>query len=94
MSIIYLDIETDNSEGYNGLDVFGGRIVTIQMLMPNGKIRILKDPTQAQMNSIKPILENNLICGHNLKFDCKFIKQKGSSLHHMGSLKSNFPFFR
>jgi|GEM_PF-523410 len=76
MSIIYLDIETDNSEGYNGLDVFNGRIVTIQMLMPNGKTRILKDPTQAQMDTIKPILENNLICGHNLKFDCKFIKQK------------------
>lgn len=76
MSIIYLDIETDNSRGYNGLDVFSGRIVTIQMLMPNGKTRILKDPTQEQMDKIKPILENNLICGHNLKFDCKFIKQK------------------
>ena len=76
MSIIYLDIETDNSEGYNGLDVFGGRIVTIQLLMPNGKVRIIKDPTQAQMDGIKPILENNLIVGHNLKFDCKFIKQK------------------
>jgi len=76
MSIIYLDIETDNSPGYNGLDVFGGRIVTIQMLMPNGKTRIIKDPTQEQMDKIKPILENNLICGHNLKFDSKFIKQK------------------
>jgi len=76
MSIIYLDIETDNSDGYNGLDVFNGRIVTIQMLMPNGKIRILKDSTQAQMDTIKPIFEENLICGHNLKFDCKFIKQK------------------
>ena len=76
MSIIYLDIETDNSPGYNGLDVFDGRIVTIQMLMPNGKTRIIKDPTQEQMDKIKPILENNLICGHNLKFDSKFIKQK------------------
>jgi DNA polymerase-1 len=76
VSIIYLDIETDNSPGFNGLDVFGGRIVTIQLLMPNGKTRILKDPNQAQMDGIKPILENNLIIGHNLKFDCKFIKQK------------------
>jgi len=76
MSIIYLDIETDNSPGFNGLDVFSGRIVTIQLLMPNGKTRILKDPTQAQMDKIKPILENNLICGHNLKFDSKFIKLK------------------
>lgn len=84
MPTIYLDIETDNSQGYNGLDVFGGRIVTIQLLMPNGKTRILKDPTQAQVDTIKPILENNLICGHNLKFDCKFLKQKfGITLHHV-----------
>ena len=76
MPVIYLDIETDNSEGHNGLDVFGGRIVTIQLLMPNGKVRIIKDPTQERMDEIKPILENNLIVGHNLKFDCKFIKQK------------------
>jgi len=48
------------------------------MLMPNGKTRIIKDPTQEQMDTIKPSLENNLICGHNLKFDSKFIKQKFS----------------
>lgn len=84
MPIIYLDIETDNSEGYNGLDVFGGRIVTIQLLMPNGKTRIIKDPTLEQMNKIKPILEENLICGHNLKFDSKFLKQKfGITLYNV-----------
>ena len=44
MSLIYLDIETDNSEGYNGLDVFNGRVVTLQMLLPSGKLIIIKDP--------------------------------------------------
>jgi DNA polymerase I len=34
MPVIYLDIETDNSEGYNGLDFFGGRVVTVQLLLP------------------------------------------------------------
>jgi DNA polymerase I-like protein with 3'-5' exonuclease and polymerase domains len=74
--IIYLDIETDNSEGYNGLDVFGGRIVTVQLLPPNGNVIIIKDPTQEKMSEIKDILENNLIIGHNLKFDLKFLKQQ------------------
>ena len=55
MPLLYLDIETDNSEGYNGLDVFNGRIVTIQMLMPSGKVVILKDPTQKQMDEIKSV---------------------------------------
>lgn len=45
MPTIYLDIETDNSPGYNGLDVFNGRVVTVQMLLPDGKTIILKDPT-------------------------------------------------
>lgn len=84
MTVIYLDIETDNSLGYNGLDVFGGRIVTVQMLLPDGKIIILKDPTQADMDKVKPILEKNLIVGHGLKFDCKFLKQKfGINLYHV-----------
>ena len=74
MSPIFLDIETDNSEGYNGLDVFNGRIVTLQMLLPSGKAVILKDPKN--LDHIKPILENNLIIGHNLKFDAKFLKQQ------------------
>jgi ribonuclease D len=74
MSLIYLDIETDNSEGYNGLDVFSGRVVTVQMLLPSGKPIIIKDPTS--LDTIKPILENNLIIGHNLKFDAKFLKQQ------------------
>jgi DNA polymerase I-like protein with 3'-5' exonuclease and polymerase domains len=74
MSLIYLDIETDNSQGYNGLDVFSGRVVTVQMLLPSGKPIIIKDPKN--LDHIKPILENNLIIGHNLKFDAKFLKQQ------------------
>jgi ribonuclease D len=76
MTTLYLDIETDNSPGYNGLDVFNGRIVTVQILLPNGNIHIIKDPTQADMGKIKPALESNLIVGHNIKFDCKFLKQQ------------------
>jgi len=76
MPIIYLDIETDNSEGFNGLDFFGGRVVTVQLLLPNGNVVIIKDPTQPKMNEIKDILESNLIIGHNLRFDSKFLKQR------------------
>ena len=78
MTTLYLDIETDNSPGYNGLDVFNGRIVTVQLLLPNGKTHIIKDPTQADMDKIKPALENSLIVGHNIKFDCKFLKHNSA----------------
>lgn len=84
MATLYLDIETDNSPGYNGLDVFNGRIVTVQILLPNGNIHIIKDPTQADMDKIKPALESNLIVGHNIKFDCKFLKQQfGITLYNV-----------
>jgi len=71
MSILYLDIETDNSNGA-GLDVFNSKIVTIQILLPSGQVKILKDPKS--LDNIKPLLENNLVIGHNLIFDSKFIK--------------------
>ena len=76
MSIIFLDIETDNSEGFNGLDFLGGRVVTVQLLLPNGNVIIIKDPVQAKMNEIKDILESNLIIGHDIRFDAKFLKQQ------------------
>ncbi|KKG66210.1 DNA polymerase, partial [Methanosarcina mazei] len=59
-----------------GLDVFNGKIVTIQILLPSGKTIILKDP--GSLDNVKSLLENNLIVGHNLKFDSKFLK------HHFG----------
>jgi ribonuclease D len=74
MPLIYLDIETEDSESYNGLDVFNGRIVTVQMLLPSGKTIIIKDPSN--LDNVKSVLENNLIVGHNIKFDAKFLKQK------------------
>ena len=75
MSLLYLDIETDNINGA-GLDVFNSKIVTIQILLPFGKTIILKDPKS--LDNVKSLLENNLIIGHNLKFDSKFLK------HHFG----------
>ena len=75
MPVLYLDIETDNTNGF-GLDVFNGKIVTIQILLPSGKTIILKDPES--LDNVKSLLENNLIVGHNLKFDSKFLK------HHFG----------
>lgn len=71
MSLLYLDIETDNTNGV-GLDVFSSKIVTIQILLPSGKTIILKDPKS--LDNVKSLLENNLIIGHNLKFDSKFLK--------------------
>lgn len=70
MSPLYLDIET------NGLDVFGSKVVTIQILQPSGRTIILKDPQS--LDNLKPILEKSLVIGHNLKFDAKFLK------HHFG----------
>ena len=71
MSLLCLDIETDNTNG-SGLDVFNSKVVTLQILLPSGKTIILKDPKS--LDNVKSLLENNLIIGHNLKFDSKFLK--------------------
>lgn len=71
MSFIYLDLETDNTEGL-GTSVFESRVVTLQMLLPSGKTIIIKDPEN--LDKIKPVFENNIIVGHNIKFDSKFLK--------------------
>ncbi len=44
--------------------------------MQTGEKRIYKDPPN--LDKIKPLLETNLVIGHNLKFDSKFLK------HHFG----------
>ena len=75
MLLLYLDIETDNTNG-SGLDVFSSKIVTVQILLQTGEKRIYKDPPN--LDKIKPLLETNLVIGHNLKFDSKFLK------HHFG----------
>lgn len=47
-----------------------------------GKTVIIKDPSD--LNGIKRKLENNLIVGHNLKFDSKFLKhQFGVTLYNV-----------
>jgi len=76
MSILYLDIET------NGLDPFTCDLVTLQIMKANGKARICKDPKE--LGSLKNILENNLIVGHNIKFDSKFLKYRyGITLYNV-----------
>lgn len=80
MPFIYLDIETDNTANL-GTDVFQSRVVTLQMLLPSGKTIIIKDPEN--LDKVKPALENNIIVGHNLKFDSKFLK------YHFGVTLNN-----
>ncbi|MDD4805150.1 MAG: DNA polymerase [Candidatus Pacebacteria bacterium] len=75
MAFIYLDIETDNSQGF-GLDPFRSKVVTLQLLLPDGRPCVIKDPEN--LDALKPILERNIIVGTNLKFDTKFLK------HHFG----------
>ncbi len=76
MPKIYLDIETE------GLDPFTCSLVTLQLLTESGKKIIIKDPEN--LDGIKTILESNLIVGHNIKFDSKFLKhQYGITLYNV-----------
>lgn len=68
MPLLYLDIET------TGLDPFTCELVTLQLMTASGRSLIIKDPET--LNAIKPKLENNLIVGHNIKFDSKFLKYR------------------
>lgn len=69
MNTIFFDTET------TGLDTFRDKITLIQM-RHEGKTRLLTSFTEAKISKIKVLLENNLIVGHNLKFDLKFLKQQ------------------
>jgi len=68
MPFLYLDIET------TGLDPFTCELVTLQLQTPSGQFILIKDPDSLQ--AIKPKLENNIIVGHNIKFDSKFLKYR------------------
>ncbi len=76
MLTLFLDIET------TGLDPLSSELVTLQLMTPSGKAIIIKDPQS--LKTLKPKLENNLIVGHNLKFDSKFLKYHfGITLYHV-----------
>jgi len=66
MPVLYLDIET------TGLDPLTCELVTLQIMHSKGESRIIKDPVT--LKTVKPILERNLVVGHNIKFDSKFLK--------------------
>lgn len=66
MRSIFLDIET------TGLSPFDSDIALVQLL-PKGGNPILIQNTD-EIGKFKDILERNLIIGHNLKFDTKFLK--------------------
>jgi DNA polymerase-1 len=63
---IYFDSET------TGLEPFSDRVTLIQTYY-DGKIRFNK-PKPENITRLKNLLETNLVVGHNLKFDLKFLK--------------------
>jgi DNA polymerase I-like protein with 3'-5' exonuclease and polymerase domains len=69
MNTIFIDTET------TGLDAFSDKITLIQIKQGN-KIRLVKTLSEAKISEMRDVLENNLIVGHNLKFDLKFLKQQ------------------
>jgi len=69
MNIIFFDTET------TGLDHFQDKI-TLMQIKPGRGVRIVRNFSETKINEIKELLENNLIVGHNLKFDLKFLKQQ------------------
>jgi len=66
MKAIYFDSET------TGLDPFTNQITLIQTYYDD-KIRLIR-PKPDNISRLKNLLENNLVIGHNLKFDLKFLK--------------------
>lgn len=67
MNTVYMDTET------TGLDPLTNKISLIQ-IKQGRKIGLIKNFTPEKIKEVKAVLENNLVVGHNLKFDLKFIK--------------------
>lgn len=71
MSFIFIDIESDDSNGF-GLDPYRSTVVTFQAMTAAKKPLILHEPKN--LDSLKEKLENNVVVGHNIKFESKFLK--------------------
>lgn len=69
MNLIFINIKT------TGSDPFKDEITLIQ-IKQGSTIRLIQTFTDDKIAEIKDLLENNLIIGHNLKFDLKFLKQQ------------------
>lgn len=69
MNTIFFDSET------SGLDPFNDKITLIQ-IKQDDKIRLIQSFTEPKIEELRGLLENNLIVGHNLKFDLKFLHQQ------------------
>lgn len=67
--IVFFDTET------TGLDSLKDKITLIQIKEGN-KISLIRSFTEPQIEELRGLLENNLVVGHNLKFDLKFLKQQ------------------
>jgi DNA polymerase-1 len=80
MSFIFIDIETDDSQGF-GLDPYRSKVVTFQAMTSAGKPLILHEPKN--LDSLKEKLETNVVVCHNAKFESKFLK-----LHFCVTLKN------
>ena len=75
MSFLFIDIETDDSEGC-GLDPQRSQLVTFQAMTSAKNPLIIPEPKNLEV--LKEKLENNTAVGHNIKFEAKFLK------HHFG----------
>lgn len=69
MNTIFFDTET------TGLDPFSDKITLIQ-IKQGDRVRLIKTFNEVKINELRDLLENNLIVGHNLKFDLKFLHQQ------------------
>jgi len=79
-NLVYLDIETDDSNDC-GTDPYRSKIVTVQVLFPDG-FKAIKCNDEITHKKFK-FLENVVTVGHNLLFECKFIK------HHLNITLKN-----